>query len=626
MGAAPAGAQPDVEVSMADGPEAAGAFLVDHSTQVEQLGVFSRLIALVACAFGITAVIAALTWADWRFGAVGAIVLGYATNAWLAVIAVERGRDQRAALMLGFGVIVGALLIAWVQPALGLTVAQAALIPLTIALLHCEPQSRRFTLAFVAIVASVVCASMWRLRPVPSHVPDWFLGAYQVLSFVAVFVLVVVLIHQWRERYQRQLSKAREARAELERESTRWRATLLAQYDAVIATDEHGCVTLMNAAAEAMTDTKLSAVIGKHITDTIFFETEQAQYGAADFFARALETGQGYSEVRGVELASRRGEHRSQIAVSAAPINTDDGRLIGVIFTFRDMTDHMRLVERTQGAERMKAVERMAAGVAGDLSDALAVIAGSSEKLKQQLQAGSPLKLDDIDAIIDAGKVATRLTNQLLAIGQRQPGKPTICDLGILVAKVAEIIPPMLGRDIIVSSRNQVGLGQIEVDEEQIHQALIQLALHARHAMPHGGKLEFETSNEFVDAPAMAGGLTPPQLGAYVRLVVRDSGGGLDDDDLQHVLEPYYSPRRQSQKNRQPSEAALRLSVVNGIVKQNGGYLTVESRIRVGSTFTMFFPRVDVKNWLNEVMKEDRRAKAATARTGTAASRASMMM
>jgi PAS domain S-box-containing protein len=608
---------------MDDGPETSGAFLVDRHTQVEQLGVFSRLIAAVACAFGITAVIAAVVWSDWRFGAVGAIVLGYATTAALAVVAVARRRDQLAALLLGLGVIVGALLIAWVQPALGLTVAQAALIPLTIALLHCEPQSRRFSLAFVAIVAACVCTMLWRLRVVPSHVPDWFLGAYQVLSFVAVFILVVVLINQWRERYQRQLAKAFEVKAELERESTRWRATLLAQYDAVIATDEHGFVTLMNAAAEAMTDTKLSSVNGKHITDTIFFETDQAQYGAAEFFARALETGQGYSEVRGVELASRRGEHRAQIAVSAAPINADDGRLIGVIFTFRDMTDHMRLVERTQGAERMKAVERMAAGVAGDLSDALGVIAGSSEKIKQQLQAGagagSTLRIEDVDAIIESGKRAAKLTNQLLAIGQQQPGKPTVCDLGILVAKVTEIIPPMLGRDIIVSSHNQVGLGQIEVDPEQIRSALIQLALHARHAMPHGGKLEFETSNEFVDAPAMAG-LNPPQLGAYVRLVVRDSGGGLDADDLHHILEPYYSPRRQS--HRQPSDTELRLSVVNGVVRQNGGFLTVESRIRVGSTFTMYFPRVDVKNWLNEVMREDRRTNVTTKPASAAAAAA----
>jgi PAS domain S-box-containing protein len=595
----------DVEVSMVDGPEASGALLVDHHTQVEQLGVFSRLIAGVACIFGITALAGALTWNDWRFGAVGVIVLGYASTAYLAVRALSRGRDQLAALLLAIGVIVGALLIAWAQPALGPTVAQAALIPFTIALLHCEPESRRYSLAVVAIIASVVCATVWRLWPVPSRVPEWFLGTYQVLSFVAVFTLVLVLIHQWRQRSQRQLAQAREAQAKLERESTRWRATLLAQYDAVIATDEHGRVTLMNAAAEAMTDTKLSTIRDKHIADTIFFETDEAQFGAAEFFARALATGEGYSEVRGVKLASRRGEHRSQIAVSAAPINTEDGRLIGVIFTFRDMTDHMRLMERTQGAERMKAVERMAAGVAGDLSDALAVICGASEKLKQQLQSGGTPKTDDVDAIIESGQRAARLTNQLLAIGQRQPGKPAVCDLGVLVAKVTEMIPPMLGRDIIVSSHNQVGLGQIKADPEQIREALIQLALHARHAMPHGGKLEFETSNEFVDAPAIAG-FNPPQLGAYVRLVVRDSGGGLDDDDVRHILEPYYAPRRQQ------SDAELRLSVVNGVVRQNGGYLTVESRIRVGSTFTMYFPRVDVKNWLSDVMREELRASTIT--------------
>jgi PAS domain S-box-containing protein len=584
---------------MDDGCDGSGALFVDHRIQIEQLGVFSRLISGTAAAFGVTALAGAVTWNDWRMGGVGIVVLGYAATAYLAMRAAARQREQVAALQLAIGVFIGASLIAWFQPALGPTVAQAGLIPFTIALLHVGPDSRRYTLASVAFIVAGTCVALWRLRQVPSLVPDWFLGAYQVLSFLAVFLLVLVLINQWRQRYQRQLAQAVEAQTRLEREGTRWKATLLAQYDAVIATDEHGSITLMNSAAEAMSDTKLATVYGKHIADAIFFETDEAQFGAADFFAHALETGQGYSEIRGVEIASRRGEHRSQIAVSAAPIQTEDQKLIGVIFTFRDMTDHIRLMERTQAAERMKAVERMAAGVAGELSNALNVICGSSERIRQQLQIGEPVELATVDAMITSGKRASALTNQLLAIGQRQPSTPTVCDLGVLVADVTEMIPPIVGRDIFVSSHNQVGLGRIRADPEQIREALIQLALHARDAMPHGGKLEFETSNEFVDAPGIIGN-NPPQLGAYVRLVVRDSGGGLDDDDLRHILEPYYAPRR----HRQQTDTELRLSVVNGVVRQNGGFLTVDSRIRVGSTFTMYFPRVDVKNWLDEVMRD----------------------
>jgi PAS domain S-box-containing protein len=591
---------------MDDGCDGSGALFVDHHFQVEQLGVFSRLIAGTAVAFGAMAFLGALIWSDWRMGAVGAVVMSYAATATLAVRAVTRGRDQTAALLLAIGVLVAASLIAWVQPALAPSVAQAALIPFTIALLHCEPESRRYTLASVAFVVALACVVSWRLGPAPSRVPEWFLGAYQVLSIVAVFASVLVLVYQWRQRYQRQLAQAVEAHATLDREGTRWKATLLAQYDAVIATDEQGHITLMNSAAETMSDTKLASVRGKHIGDAIFFETDGAQFGAAEFFARALETletaQQGYAEIRGVEIASRRGEHRSQIAVSAAPIVTDDRKLMGVIFTFRDMTDHLRLMERTQGAERMKAVERMAAGVAGELSDAMNVICASSEKIGKQLQLGEPVELKALEAIVESGQRASTLTNQLLAIGQRQPSTPTTCDLGVLVADVTGMIPRMLGRDIFVSSRNQVGLGQIQADPAQIREALIQLAMHARDAMPHGGKLEFETSNEFVGAPGLMGG-NPPQLGAFVRLVVRDSGGGLDDEDLRHILEPYYAPRHR----RQQSDAELRLSVVNGVIRQNGGYLTVESRRRVGSTFTMLFPRVDVDNWLADVRRDPMR-------------------
>jgi hypothetical protein len=211
---------------MDDGCDGSDALFVDHQIQVEQLGVFSRLISGVAAAFGVTAVVGGVTWSDWRMGAVGVVVLGYAATAFLAVRAAARGRDQTAALQLAIGVLVGASLIAWAQPALGPTVAQAALIPFTIALLHCEPESRRYTLASVAFVVAVACMARWRWWPAPSHVPDWFLGAYQVLSFVAVFGLVLVLITQWRQRYQRQLAQATEAQAQLEREGTRWKATL----------------------------------------------------------------------------------------------------------------------------------------------------------------------------------------------------------------------------------------------------------------------------------------------------------------------------------------------------------------------------------------------------------------
>src|SRR5262249_52823374 len=152
--------------SMDDGCDGSGALFVDHHVQVEQLGVFSRLISGTAAAFGVTAIAGALTWNDWRMGAVGVVVMGYAATAYLAVRAAARQREQTATLLLAIGVFVGASLIAWVQPALAPTVAQAGLIPFTIALLHCEPDSRRWTLASLAVVVAGGCLAVWRLKQV----------------------------------------------------------------------------------------------------------------------------------------------------------------------------------------------------------------------------------------------------------------------------------------------------------------------------------------------------------------------------------------------------------------------------------------------------------------------------
>jgi two-component system cell cycle sensor histidine kinase/response regulator CckA len=236
----------------------------------------------------------------------------------------------------------------------------------------------------------------------------------------------------------------------------------------------------------------------------------------------------------------------------------------------------------------------MAAGFAPEFDDALTCIGSLGRAIGEQVTMGEMPGIDDVNALVRAGDKAANMARQLLAIGQRQSVQPETFDFGDLVSQIAQDLPKTLGRDVCVIQQNEQGIGRIKADPQQLTDAIYQVANYARDTMPAGGTLHLETSNVFLDVGSLHES-QPDTGGAYVRLVIRDSGGGWTRKDLLHLLEPFYEPSRRASGRAQ---SAFNLSVVNGIVRQNGGWLSVDSQLRVGSTYTMFFPRVDLDEWL----------------------------
>ena len=237
-------------------------------------------------------------------------------------------------------------------------------------------------------------------------------------------------------------------------------------------------------------------------------------------------------------------------------------------------------------AQKMEAVGRLAGGVAHDFNNLLTVIRGYSELLLGRLGPTDAMR-KDMEEIKKAADRASGLTRQLLAFSRRQFIAAKVVDLNALVANMDGMLRRLIGEDIVeLCAELDSSAGAIKADPGQVEQVIMNLVVNARDAMPKGGRLTIETKNVTIGKGARldAVGVEP---GSYVLLAVRDNGHGMDAETRSHLFEPFFTTKEQGKGT------GLGLSTVYGIVKQSGGSITVESAPGRGTTFRIYFPRVE---------------------------------
>ena len=239
--------------------------------------------------------------------------------------------------------------------------------------------------------------------------------------------------------------------------------------------------------------------------------------------------------------------------------------VLGVV---RDVTQRVRLEEQLRQAQKMEAVGRLAGGVAHDFNNILTVIATYCQFLLDATPPGDARRAD-VAEICKAADRAACLTRQLLAFSRQQVLQPRVVDVSEVVAGMEGMVARLVGEDVEIVTRLGVGLPPVLADPTQLEQVVMNLAVNARDAMPHGGVLIVTT-----DA-CPAGG---------VRLAVRDTGSGMDAATRAQVFEPFFTTK--------PAGAGtgLGLSTVHGIVEQSGGRLTIESTIGRGTEVAVHLP------------------------------------
>ena len=270
-----------------------------------------------------------------------------------------------------------------------------------------------------------------------------------------------------------------------------------------------------------------------------------------------------------------------------AEVETDgDGRVILALGILQDMTEHRRLEERLQLAEKLDLVARIAGGIAHDFNNLLTVINGYTARLLKMTKEGEPSRAAMVE-IQKAGERAAVLSQQLMAIGRKQVIEQQRVDVNAAVRESESLVCASIGERTELATTLHPGPLIVQTGAGQVQQILLNLALNSKDAMPRGGVIEVETSR--IDLrEAQVRGTERLAPGAYAVISVKDNGDGMDEDTLAHLFEPFFTTKTAGRGT------GLGMSTVYAVVKQSGGSIEVRSESGRGTTVKVYFPCVAV--------------------------------
>ena len=289
-------------------------------------------------------------------------------------------------------------------------------------------------------------------------------------------------------------------------------------------------------------------------------------------------------------LALPNSEREVRLLESAVPLHAQDGKVDGAILWFRDITGerelerkHRDIEQQLAQAQKLEAVGQLAGGIAHDFNNLLQVIMGNVDFLLEGKEADPSPSNRFLKQIKMAGERGSQLTRRLLAFSKGQPDDPVSVDLNDLIKGVTPLLERTLGGQIKVIEHLADGLGNALIDPNAFENALLNLAVNARDAMPKGGMLSITSRREVVSAEEAEAvpGLAP---GSYITLEVRDTGSGMTDEVKQRIFEPFYTTKAHD------VGSGLGLAMVYSFVQRSGGVIRVDSAPGRGTAFTMWLP------------------------------------
>lgn len=335
-------------------------------------------------------------------------------------------------------------------------------------------------------------------------------------------------------------------------------------------------IRFVNEAFERLTGWLRDEVVGR---DPRFLQGEGTDRAVLDRIRAALEAGR---TVREEILNYARDGRPYWVEMDIAPVVDPAGRVTHFVSVERDTTDRHRLEAQVVQAQKMEAVARLAGGVAHDFNNMLTAILGFSDLLLEDA-ALPPRLAEEVRQIRLAAERAANLTSQLLAFSRRQVLQPATLDVNAVVGGLEGMLRRMLGEDVECRLTLAPGLPSVVTDPNQLEQAIVNLVVNSRDAMPMGGRLTIETGLvELVEADAAQHPEAVP--GTHVVIAVSDTGAGMDREVLARAFEPFFTTKPQGRGT------GLGLSSVYGIVAQSRGQVRAYSEPGLGTTIRIYLP------------------------------------
>jgi PAS domain S-box-containing protein len=424
-----------------------------------------------------------------------------------------------------------------------------------------------------------------------------FVSPRQVFAIFVILAvaggLTVLYVYVWNTQMKKEVEKrTQRLHAEIEERRLAEEAlranlenlmlTLNAIGQGIISTDSVGNVTRMNAPAEKITGWAFNEAKDCPIQDIIRFMDETSRKPVENPVMAVLR-GASSPQAGPINIfLARNGQERRIIDLSA-PLRDRNGVLTGAVIVFRDITDQYEKEEVLHQSQKMESIGRLAGGVAHDFNNLLSGILGFSEILLSRLPEGDRNK-EYVDDIILTAQRAADLTSKLLAFSHKGSVQSTQTDIHALIREVIAILGETIDRRIQIRRDLTAASPSVQGDPSQLQNAILNLALNARDAMPGGGTLTLSTAAVTLDDAFCRNSPFGIKPGPYIEICVGDTGIGMTPEIIDKLFEPFFTTKKSG------VGTGLGLSAVYGIVKDHHGAIAIQSAPGRGSLFKLYLP------------------------------------
>jgi PAS domain S-box-containing protein len=354
--------------------------------------------------------------------------------------------------------------------------------------------------------------------------------------------------------------------------------------DAIISKTLDGIIMSWNAGAEKLFGYTATDAVGQHIR-IIIPSDRLAEENQIIGQLREGMTIDHFDTVR-----QHKDGREIQISLTVSPILDPAGNIVGASKIARDMTQRKMYDEQLRQTQKMEAVGQLTSGVAHDFNNLLTVVLGNTRLMRKRMKMEQSLpivaditeRVDDIEAAAQRG---ADLVRRLMVFTRQRPLQKTVVHINSCIRDIQNLLTRALGERIEVKTILEENVWPVHIDQDQLANALINMGVNARDAMPQGGVLTFQTENVLLDS-TNAGQFPDLAFGSYVMIAVADTGTGIPENVRSRIFEPFFTTKPVGEGT------GLGLSMIYGLIQQSDGQIHVDSEIGHGTVFRIYLPRL----------------------------------